>query len=401
MRYLFGLGVALVPGGGEAIGQGFDIRDDLSNDNSVGCDAMIRCILGVVCMLAIAVVGCSETSRGGGVGGAGIAGAGGESGKGGGYWPHVECSPSAERCQNWPSESYRTCCDPEVPEQANACDGMESLENPETCTLTGERVFYRLTQIEVEEDCNVGYNLDGCDGQVCMPGALAAAEGVDGVDNGLGGLSAFLSGVGSSLGALNQLFSDTLCGLTEDWDVGVCEGGDSDGEACADSRDCFYPEGTCNRGNGDCLEAIPPLEIYFVIDANAAEGCANLSVLAGGEANAQILNLNDEGCMSGVLGTVPIFPDQWLSGLAHAVVRMTVSPAGISHGVLGGMLPEESAIYLFEIVWPGSLDVGQGTSPFDISASNPWTPDGPALCDSMSATFRIGGIVEDPREGGL
>jgi hypothetical protein len=361
-------------------------------------------------VLALAAVGCGESGAGGGAtGGAGGDGGvdafacnregvgGGDGGAGG--WPHVDCLPTVERCEHRPSESYRTCCDPELPEQANACDGTESLENPETCTLTGERIFYRLTQIEVEEDCNVGYDLDGCDGQVCMPGGLASAEGIDGVDNGLGGHSVFLWSVGSSLGALNQVLSDSLCGFTDDWDAGVCEGGDNDGQPCVDSRDCFWPEGRCNGKDGDCLEEIPPLDLYFVIDANAAEGCANLTVLAGGEANAQILNLSDEGCMSGVLGTVPIFPDQWRNGLTHSVVRMTVSPAGITHGMLGGMLQHETAIYVFEIVWPGALDVGQGARPLDISASNPWTPDGPALCEAMSATFRIGGVAMDPRDG--
>ena len=103
-----------------------------------------------------------------------------------------------------------------MPDQANACNGTESLENPTSCTPSGSRVFYRVTLLEVEEDCNVGYDLDACDGETCIEGGLTF-EGVDGVDNGFAALAPLLVAIGSDYAYLNQAFSDALSGSQVCW----------------------------------------------------------------------------------------------------------------------------------------------------------------------------------------
>lgn len=324
----------------------------------------MRYLFGLTCVLTLSVMGCSETTGTGGSGGSpgagGDGGSGGIGGGGSGGDPIIACLPTEDRCEGGTTEPHEPCCEQEVPDQPNACDGTESTENPTTCTATGDTVTHRLTLMEVEGDCNVGYDLDACAGQSCLPNGIAPAEGMSGVDNALAGFAPVVEPVGGKLSNVNKLLSDALCGLT----------------------------GT------DCLGEISPTEIRFVIDANASEGCANVTVLADGEASAHILNLSDDGCASGTLGTIPlaIFVG-YVGSLANTVVRMTVSSAGFSHGRLGATM---DADFVWEIV-PALLGPGggwDGAVPFDINASTPLTRDTSAPCNGLSATFVIGGIAE-------
>lgn len=326
----------------------------------------------LVCLLALAlgVVGCNETSGKDGNGGAagaggnaGMGGSGGASANGGtagaGGDP-VPCQPTTSRCTNGVIEPHEPCCEQPVPDQENACDGTESTENPATCTPTGNPITYRLTVMEVEDDCNVGYDLDGCDGESCVPSGLAPAEGMSGIDNALAGFAPTAEYVGGNLGRLNKQLSDALCGLT----------------------------------GGDCGDEIATTEIRFVIDANPMEGCANLTVLTDGEPSAHVLNLNDDGCMSGRLGTMPLPLVGWTYSLDNTVVRTTVSPAGFSHGRLGGTMDVATMSQVIGTFLPvGAV----ATFVLDINASTPPTIDAGALCNGMSATFRIGGVAEAQR----
>jgi hypothetical protein len=328
---------------------------------------MLRCLLNLVFALALGVVGCSETSGTGGDGGSGgIGGAGGIGGGGSGGDPIVACLPTEDRCYNGTTEPHERCCEQTVPDQANACDGTESTQNPTTCTATGDTVTHRLTLMEIEDDCNVGYDLDDCEGQSCRDQTgVPPADGVSGVDNALASLVPRFEAVGANLSHVNKMLSDALCGLTDSREAGT-----------------------------ECLRKIPPAEIRFAIDANAGERCANVTVLAGGEASAHILNLSEDGCASGTLGTIPITLFGISESFTNSVVRMTVSAAGFSDGLLGATIDGNFAwVIVTASLGPGSACDGLCV-PLDINASTPPTQDPSAACNGLSATLRIGGVVE-------
>lgn len=353
----------------------------------------MRYFVQLVCVLA--VMGCSETSgTGGGAGGeagagdggdGGSSGVGGDGGTAGARGDPVPCQPTTDRCTNGTIDPHEPCCEQPVPDQENACDGTESTENPATCTPTQNPITYRLTLMEVEGDCNVGYDLDGCDGASCVPSGLAPAEGVSGVDNALAGFASIAASVGGNLKPLNKELSDALCGSTEGR---TCEGGDDAGGRCSRDEDCRGADARCVTG--DCRFEIPAAEIRFVVDANPSEGCANVTVLTNGEPSAHKLNLSDDGCMSGRLGSVPLPLLGWTYSLENTVVRVTVSPAGFSHGRLGGTMDGAT---MFEVI--GTFLIGAvATIVLDINASTPPTIDAAAECNGLSATLRIGGIAE-------
>ncbi len=364
--------------------------------------------IGFACVLALALVACSETSGtagggAGGIGGAAGSGIGGDGGIGGAAGSGVGgdggstaaiCPPVDDRCTTSEIERHRSCCEPGVPDQANACNGTESLVNPATCTPTGNGVGYKLTMMEAEADCDVGYDLDACDGETCVRG-FVPGEGLDGVDNALAGLGAFLVGVGVTLRGLNQELSDRICGITDGRGAGTCEGGDNHGLPCTISGDCPGPTGRCNWADDDCLGEVAPLELRLVVDANLPEGCANVELVVGGKVTSHVLNLSDDGCLSGALGTVS-FEERDLYGALHGtVVRMTISEAGFSHGLLGGAMDAALYLAITSLWWPGSLDIF--VTPFDVLVSTTPTPEGLTECDGLSATFRIGGVAQDPR----
>ena len=346
---------------------------------------VMRYLVASMCVLALGVMGCSETVGMVGDGGSGgIGSAGGIGGDGSGGDSIVACLPTDDRCENGTTEPHVPCCEQAVPDQANACDGTESTENPATCAPTGNTVTHTLTLMEVEDDCNVGYDLDDCEGTSCLPSGLTPAEGMSGVDNALAGLAASFEGLGANLGRANQRLSDALCGLTRGR---ACDGGDNDGDGCINDDGCAGADARCVLGA--CRLEIPRTEIRFVIDANASEGCANVTVLADGEASAHILNLSNAGCASGTLGTIPLVIFEGLPGsLSNTVVRMTVSPAGFSHGQLGAVMEADLALPLFGIESAVAVHLA------DINASTPPTQDASAACNGLSATFVIGGIAE-------
>jgi hypothetical protein len=240
--------------------------------------------------------------------------------------------------------------------------------------------------MELEGDCNVGYDLDACQGRSCIPTGLTPEEGLFGVDNAFAGLAPIIAGVGGDLRGFNQGLSDALCGLTEG---GTCEGGDDDGELCNRDDECAGTDSRCVRGG--CRVETPPFEIRFVIGANSSEDCVNVTVLADGEASAHILNLSDDGCVSGTLGTIPFAIRGVEGSLQNTVVRMTVSPAGFSHGLLGAVMDAGTATLARESL---GLEAAVAWPVFDINASTPPVRDASADCNGLSATLRIGGVAE-------
>ena len=319
---------------------------------------------------ALMAFGCSDSDGDGGNGGSAgtggtAGGGGGGEGGGGGDVPPAACIDAETMCSNGEIDATVPCCALATPpDVADVCTGDESLENPASCTATGEVVTHQLTVFEIAGDCNVGYNLDSCNGVSCINGGLAPGEGVDGVDNALAGLAPVLAGVGGNLGGVNQAFSDALCGVS----------GDS------------------------CDQQVTPLDIQFGVDANLEEGCANVDlILDGVSASSVILNVGPvtDGlvCASGTLGSIPLEIGGTAGQFDNTVVRMTIAPAdGFANGLLGATVPADTAVAIAEALLEGAgAVVGQV---FDVNAD--LSGDNENGCDSLSSTYSIGGVVVEP-----
>ncbi len=248
----------------------------------------------------------------------------------------------------------------------SVCTGDESLENPESCDATGTVVTHKLTLFEIVGDCNIGYDLDSCNGQSCLPGGLAPAEGEDGVDNALAGLAPVLEGVGGNLGGVNQAFSDALCGESDQDDM--VEG---------------------------CETDVTALDLGFAVDANLEEGCANVGLLVGGEeAGSVILNVsapNNDGnvCASGTIGTIPVEIGGTEGAFGNATVNITISQGGFSNGVMAATVDSDTAVAIAEALLAGAgAVVGQVLDINDMLEG-----DANKACNALSGTYSIGGVV--------
>jgi len=358
----------------------------------------------------------------------GTGGTGGNGGTGGG----VACAPGSSACQNGTIWSHFPCCEQPFPDQPDACDGTESTVNPDSCSVIGgglNAITHKLSVMTVQGDCNVGYDLDSCNGTSCFKGGLAPSEGINAIDNAVAALAPTLEGVGGNLNRVNQAFSDVICGRTDDDTRGTCWGGGDDGDPCTSNDDCTpvtnarvcefdssvscasYVDclegdvgggecvnaGTCNLDDYDCSITGTPADIRFVVDVNAAENCANVTVVADGEASAHILNLSDDGCLSGALGTIPLTIGGIEGNLANTTVRMTVSGQGFSDGLLGATMDDATAAAVMEamLVGGGAL----AAQVLDIDASTPPENNTAAACNALSATLNIAGYAMDGAGG--
>ena len=340
-----------------------------------------------VAILAGGLTASGCTSGGNGDGGnGGVAGNGGNGGS---------CEPVAERCESAASNPIEPCCSLEAPPtQENACDGTESLENPTRCEPTGESVTHRLTVFALNEECNAGFDLDGCDGKSCATGAFVEkTEGIGGVDNGLAASGPFIESIGEDLDAVQQAFSDSMCGLTDDGNQSTCDGGTNDGEACTVDTDCGGI-GTCDDADNDCLMMIPAIDIELDVDANANQDCANVTLRSGDTSSSAILNLGEATssetvCASGRLGSVPVVIQGKEATLTNAAVRMTVSADGFSDGLLGVTADEATARTIAETLPdPASQLVGELFDINDDLSGDPTTK-----CNALSLTMSIGGVA--------
>ena len=321
----------------------------------------MRYLFGFMCVLALGVMGCSETADTGGSGGAagmggdgggGSAGTGGAGGNGGHGGSMVACVDEVLGNCTSPEtvEPIVEMCEVIVPDQANACLGTESVVNPANCTPSGNKLRYKLTHMQVVSDCNTGYDLDGCQGSSCLVGDVAPFEGADGVDNALLMFDIFcISAKGEAcepigIGVFDQVLHNAICG----------------GE----------------------------IDIEIEVDAGAGENCAVVTVTAGGMPGDAIpMNLSDDGCLSGTLGTIPIGLGGVEGAIENAVVRMTVSPEGFSDGILGGTMRVATAGPILDAYFDGAGAVAERF--FDINAD--LSGNSLVYCDSLSATLDIGG----------
>jgi hypothetical protein len=377
---------------------------DLSAPRCVECLCDAGCALDFYACSGLPHQGECDTGGTGGMGGSsgagGAGGVGGSSGTGGTGGVDPMCQPTTRRCVNGTIDDHSPCCEQPVPDQADACDGTESLENPASCTETGNVVTHVLTTMEIAGDCDVGYDLDECDGGSCFPGGLAPAEGLDGVDNAVAGLAPTLENVGANLSGVNQALADTLCGATDDPAAGTCEEGINEGGMCSTNEHC-PGGGSCNLDDNDCMIETAPADIRFVVDANVAENCANVSVTSGDTSSDVILNITEptatgEVCASGTIGTIPLTIGGIHGAFTNSVVRMTLSADGFSDGLLGVTIDEVTAVAIAEALLEGGGAVVAQV--LDINAN--LTQDTAAACNALSSTLAIGGAAATNGSGG-
>jgi hypothetical protein len=311
---------------------------------------MTELALGALLSSAPMMLGCSSVTNDGSGGTAGTPGTGGTSGVAG---TELACAASTSSCTNGqidPIEKNEECMVADPPVLPDACDGTEILKRPLSCPRTGNTIVYRFTSLEIADDCNVGYDLDGCDGNSCALGENAPGEGMGGVDNAMAGLAPFVTNLGTNLSWVNQGLYDELC-------------------------------------EGKTV-------VRFAIDANAEENCATITAFIDDELEGTVLlNLSDTGCLSGELGVIPIEIRGTARSLDNAVGRLTISESGIANGIVGVTIDQATATSLAERLVPGiggALVAGL----LDIDADL----DGDPLlaCNALSVTLRVGGVAEAP-----
>jgi hypothetical protein len=293
------------------------------------------------------VLSCSTVnpSSGGNPGAGGQGGIGGTAGN-----PLLLCEESTGSCESGEVEPIvedPSCTIGKPPVQSNMCEGTESLENPVSCTPTGKTMSYQLTLLEIVEDCDLGYDLDGCNGNSCLLGDLAPAEGADGVDNALAGLASFLEPLGGNLGGVSQAFYDAIC----------------------DGR----------------------LDVRLIVDANPEEGCASVTTYVDDNFSGSVLlNHSEAGCLSGGLGSVLLTLGGGITReLGNVVLRMTMTDDGLSDGIVGATLDQATAGAIAD-EFLGVPAAGLVARLLDIDEELDRDPDKP--CTALSATLKLGGV---------
>jgi hypothetical protein len=241
-----------------------------------------------------------------------------------------------------------TCTLNDPPTLPDACTGAESLVNPSSCTPTGLQTLHEVRSLETVGDCNVGFDLDGCNGTTCNGGGLSPGEGIDGVDNAVTGLAPVLAGVGGNLGGLDQAYYDSLCNGDIDW--------------------------------------------KFRIDANPAENCATVVTIYDGVPVAQIpMNLSNAGCISGKLGSLPLTIAGVEGALGNATVRGTVDPTQGLNLLMGATVEAAGAMAAAESILPGAGAVVAQT--FDIHSA--LQQNNTAACNALSLSVDVGAQLLD------
>jgi hypothetical protein len=95
-------------------------------------------------------------------------------------------------------------------------------------------------------------------------------------------------------------------------------------------------------------------------------------------------------CASGQLGIIPVTLAGTAGVLGNAVVRMTVSDAGFSDGLLGATADSETAIAIASAI----SDVAAGVVDLTFDINSTVTQDTSAMCDALSMTLEVGGAAE-------
>lgn len=263
------------------------------------------------------------------------------------------CAESTSSCTSGqidPIERDEECLVADPPVLPDACDGTESLERPLSCAQTGNTIFYRLTSAQITDDCNLGYDLDGCDGNSCALGENASGEGMGGVDNAIAGLAPLATSLDTNLGVVNQGLYDELC-------------------------------------KGKTV-------VGFEVDANPEQKCATVTTFIDDQLGGTIvLNLSETGCLSGELSVIPLELGGTVRSLDNAVGRITISESGLANGIVGVTIDQATAATLATRLI-GSLGSALVVRLLDIDKDL----DGDPLvaCNALSATVLVGGVAEAP-----
>jgi hypothetical protein len=265
----------------------------------------------------------------------------------------LACEESTSFCTNGqidPIERDEGCLVADPPVLPDACDGTESLDRPLSCAQTGNAIVYRFTSAQIADDCNLGYDLDGCNGNSCALGENAPGEGMGGVDNAIAGLAPLATTLDTNLGVVNQALYDELC----------------------ESKTV----------------------VRFAVDANPEQNCATVTTFIDDQLEGTVLlNLSDTGCLSGELGVIPLEIAGTVRSLDNAVGRLTMSESGFANGIVGVTLDQATATTLATRLI-GALGSTLVVRLLDIDEDL----DGDPLvaCNALSVTLRVGGAAEAP-----
>jgi hypothetical protein len=146
------------------------------------------------------------------------------------------------------------------------------------------------------------------------------------------------------------------------------------------------------------LAEVPALELFFVVDANEASSCANVTIRSsGGDDSDVILNLGaktsgDTACLSGGLGSIPISVRGAPGTFANAQVAMTIGPDGFSDGLLGATADRATATTIAAAISEDAANLVSLT--FDIDDA--LTQDTSVACNALSLSLLIGGVTQAP-----
>jgi hypothetical protein len=299
---------------------------------------------------AVTVLGCGSSGT---AGSGGTAGTGGSAGSGGTGIDPV-CAEASAMCASVPVDPIEPTCMLAAPPAEDGCDGTESVVNPATCTAADNKITVQVTQLQIDGNCDSGYDLDSCTGYSCAVGSLALGEGIDGVDNAIAGLGPVAAGLGENLSRIDQALHD-----------GLCAGA---------------------------------IAIGFTIDANLDENCANVDVLnAAGEVDRSIvMNFSDTACLSGATGSIPIDVGGVEGALANTLLRATVSNGGLSNGTIGGTIDQVTAAAIADLL----VDGGSALAGQVLDINQDLSGDTANSCDAVSTTMTIGGVAVVPTPTG-
>ncbi len=101
---------------------------------------------------------------------------------------HWHVRPRQTTCENGAIDPIEPCCEPDASTGAARTRALvtRARTTPRTALRPRTSVTHQLTVMAINGDCNVGYNLDTCDGSSCVPGGLAPVKASTGVDNARG-----------------------------------------------------------------------------------------------------------------------------------------------------------------------------------------------------------------------
>ncbi|MFW2388215.1 MAG: Hint domain-containing protein [Polyangiales bacterium] len=274
----------------------------------------------------------------------------------------MACEPETEGCFDAAVNAVRanaSCILEAAPSLVDACTGTETVLNPVSCSTTELESTHGVLFLSVagteyfpgldpnRTDCNAGFDLDGCLGTSCVNGGFAAGEGIDGVDNGLGGAGDLVANVAGNLVGINQAFYDGLC-----------------------------------SGSVDIALELAP---------NFEEGCVNVRPIFGGTPAVSVIpmNLSDQGCISGTLGTVPLQVIEPPVVLANAVLRGTIDFASGFALELGGTVDWQTVSTVADVLIEG----GSAVVPFILDINEDLSGDNNAECNALSVAFDMRGAL--------